>query len=153
MTKQYYCEMDNSVFNTEEELIQHIKQRYVKVLENKNHETSDLLSKLQSDFPDYKINLKDGNGWYTHYIIELVKDGFTIKQFYGNQKDKWKYENGFPDTYEEVKEEISTKINTYEYIINKLASKYEFYDFKFKGFSYGYSDDEHSYDFEFKLSE
>lgn len=152
MSKQYYCEMDKSVFSTEEELIQHIKDRYVKVFENKDHEPSDLLSKLKRDFPEYEINIKEGKGWFAQYVIELRKGNSKIYQHYGNYEDP-DYRRYNPTEYNELVNQIIEKIGMGAYILLKLNTIYEFHEVNFLGYSYGYSEDEHSFDFEFKLNE
>jgi hypothetical protein len=153
MTKQYYCNMDNSVFSTEEELIEHIKKNYVKVFEGKNHAVSNLLASLQNDFPDWEIHIKEGSGWYSQYIIELTKDGSTITQYYGNVKNDSYYNQDKPSQYSDVVKEIRDKISTYTNILEKVKTLYSFTEFKFSSYTYGYSTDEHSYCFNFKVNE
>lgn len=153
MTKQYYCEMDKSVFSTEEELINHIKNRYVKVFEGKDHEPSDLLTSLQNEFPEYEINIKEGTGWYTQYIITLTKGDSTINQYYGNDKRRSEYNHDKPSTYNEMVKEIKAKISTYKNVVKRVSELYNFAEFYFAGYEYGYSEDEHSYRFVFKVHE
>lgn len=148
MSKQYYCDFDKSVFSTEEELIQHIRSRYVKVLEGKGHEVSDLHTRLQNDFPDYEINIEDGKGWYTDYIIRLVKDEGTIEQYYGNTQP-----NGNPDTYDQLVAEIKYKQKVIDNVLIAVSEKYQFSEFKLQNYDYGYSDDEHRYSFKFKINQ
>ncbi len=153
MSKQYYCKMDNSVFSTEEELINHIRNRYVQVLENKDHEPSDLLHKLQKEFPDYEVHIKDGAGWYSQYVITLSKDGLEIDQYYGNDERDSVYNYGKPSSYADVIKELKEKINEYEYIVKRVKETYNFTEFKFSSYTYGYSNDEHCYKFVFKANE
>lgn len=148
MSKQYYCEMDNSVFSTEEELIEHIKQNYVKVLENKTTSVSELLSELQKEFPDYEVHIKEGNGWYADYRIYLKKGNSEIEQDFGNKGNNH-FKN--PETIEEVLMDINEKINIVESIVKSATNRYHFKDFSFVDYTYGYSVDEHCYRFKFKL--
>ncbi|RYI30461.1 hypothetical protein EVU96_08595 [Bacillus infantis] len=153
MTKQYYCEMDDSFFSTEEDLIKHIKNKYVKVFEGKEHSPSDLLAALQKEFPDYQVSIRDGVGWYAQYIITLENEDSVIDQYYG-EDDRLDYSSikSAPSKYYSMIEELKSKINTVEYITNKVNELYNFAEFKFNRFSYGYSQDEHSYSFSFKVN-
>lgn len=153
MTKRYYCEMDKSVFSTEDELIKHIRSNYVHVFEGKDHEVSDLLTSLQNEFPDYEINIREGSGWYAQYIVELTKGESTVTQHYGEKSDDSYYNLNKPSRYDQLIVQIKEKINTYEAILRQVKEKYKFFAFEFKGFSYGYSEDEHSYTFSFKVNE
>lgn len=153
MSKQYYCEFDKSVFSTEEELIKHIKDNYVQVFEGKINNVSDILTRLQKEFPDYEIQIKEGKGWYAQFIIELSKGGSTISQYYGSDKIGSDYSRSNPKEFDSLIEHIQEKINTYETIIKKVSERYNFAAFKFVSYDYGYSEDEHSYRFIFKVKE
>lgn len=148
VSKQYYCEMDHSVFSSEDELIEHIKQNYVKVLENKTTSISELLSKLQEVFSDYKVHIEDGNGWYADYKVYLKKGESTIEQYFGNEGNKH-FKN--PETIDEVVMEINEKIDVIDSIVKAATSKYDFKEFSFVNYTYGYTADEHCYRFSFKL--
>lgn len=153
MTKQYYCEIDKSVFSTEDELLKHIKNNYVKVFENKGYEPNDLLSTLQRNFPDYEIHIREGRGWYSEYVIELSKDSGTINQHFGSDGRDTDYSKDNPIKVKQLISQIKEKIDTYESIIKEVKQKYNFADFQFHSFTYGYSNDEHSYTFSFRVNE
>jgi hypothetical protein len=148
MSKQYYCEMDKSVFSTEEELIKHIKNNYVQVLEGKGHEVSDLHSKLKHDFPDYEISIEDGKGWYAEYIIRLTKNNGIIEQSYGNEGGRLNN----PDNYKLLKVQIEAKIRISNGILSKVNEKYNFEEFEFSSYEYGYGENEHRYEFRYKVN-
>lgn len=152
MTKQYYCEMDDSFFSAEDDLINHIKKKYVKVFEGKEHSPSDLLLDLKREFPDYKINIENGNGWYTQYIIRLEKEDSEIVQYYGEDNRLSSYNQKAPSKFNVMVSEIKNKIQTSRLIVDKVKELYNFAEFKFNRFSYGYSTDEHSYTFDFKVN-
>ncbi|GLI82542.1 hypothetical protein ANABIO32_02290 [Rossellomorea marisflavi] len=153
MSKQFYCEIDKSVFSTEEELLKHIKKKFVKVFENKDHEPNDLLSTLQREFPDYEVHIREGGGWYSEYVIELSKGNGTITQHFGSDGRDPGFRQNNPLKIEQLFNQINEKIDTYESILRQVDEKYSFAKFEFQGFTYGYSDDEHSYAFEFKVKE
>ena len=148
MNKQYYCQLDNSVFTTEEELIEHIKRHHVKVFKDKPIGVSELLAKLKERYPDYDVTIEEGGGWYADYRIFLKKDGSKIEQYYGNDKRKY---NDNPETFEDVVSELDEKISVVYYILGNLSKRYNFKELRFVEFSYGSTPDEHSYSFEFKL--
>lgn len=153
MPKRYYCKMDKSVFSTEEELLKHIRSKYVQVFEGKDHEVSDLLYSLQNDFPDYEINIEDGSGWFAQYKITLTKNKGIITEYYGSVDNKSPYNLNKPMQYNQLVESVKEKINTYEAILKEVKEKYNFHTFDFKSFSYGYSEDEHSFNFSYKVNE
>jgi hypothetical protein len=52
---KYYSTLDDNVFNSERELIDYIKEKYVKKIEEID---SDLLTKVSKEFPDWDITME-----------------------------------------------------------------------------------------------
>lgn len=151
MNKQYYCEMDKSVFSTEDALLKHLRDNYVKVFENKDYKSSDLLHQLQTRFPEYEVSIKDGNGWYSQYMIKLSKDDSVIEQMFG-KKGSNDYNDTNPDTYNQLIASLEEKIATLQTVIKTVDEKFSFAAFEFDKYDYGYSDDEHCYTFRYKVN-
>lgn len=154
MSTKYVCEIDGSIFSTEEELIKHLKKKYVKEFKNKSTDVSEIYDVLKENFPDWKINIENGAGWYATYIIRLNKDKTQIEQYYGNDKDdndkSYTYK-GNPENFKDLVSNIKWKIETAEQMVRDINSIGDFEDIYCKEFNHGYTSDEHHFTFLFKL--
>lgn len=147
MTEKYACYC-GSVFTDELELIQHIKDNHVEKIKRVD-ELEDVLQAIKNNFPDIKVKTLSGEGWYCKTKFDLDWKGIKIEQHYGNSKH-FDYEK-FPETITQLVEEIQWKINIINQIINEVNNLGKFDYFKCKEFSYGYSSDEHRFEFLYKL--
>ena len=149
--KQYYCDFDKSVFSNEDDLIKHIRENYVNVMEDKSEGVSSLLDVLNESFPDWKVNIEDGQGWYADYVIYLKNDNTKIAQYYGTKNSDYTKN---PDNISNLIKEINLKLETISQV-TELAEKlfYNLEYIKCTNYAYGYSEDEHSYKFAFKFKD
>jgi hypothetical protein len=156
MNKKYVLDIDGSIFSSEEELINYIRKKYVKEFKGKKTDISEIYDILHQHFPDWKVNVENGAGWYAEYIIKLSKDRTVIEQHYANEKaetDRFYVYKGNPDNFQDLIKEISWKIETAKRMIDKIRSIGDFEDIYCKEFDYGYSQDEHHFTFVYKLKE
>jgi hypothetical protein len=148
LDNQYVCEMCDSVFYNEDLLINHIKERHIKVYEDKSIDVGELYEALKKEFPDDIISIDDGEGWYTEYRIHIKHNGMDIEQHLGNDKNRLKNN---PEFIEGAISEIKSKINTAEDIVKRLKEIGQFDTLNCRDFDQGQYSDEDKFTFIFKL--
>ena len=143
---KYICKNTGSQFSSEGELKDYLFKLYGDTINETDD--SNVYDKLKIKYPDFNISMRNGDGWYTDVIFELSNDKYRIVQYYGNNNSQGYPRNQNPSTYEELAEEIDGKFNLISEISNEVFEKY---DFKLEeaNYTYGYSEDEHSYEFVF----
>lgn len=159
MEKQYLCHLTKQLFNSKEEALDYFKTHHVNIIEEENEivtkdqETLILLKSLEERFPDYHIKVE--HAWMPEvgYLVELEKDNTKIQQHY---LDTSKYSYGSdsrdaPNTLNDLFLAIEDKFKMMKYLKESMLQVAEFEYIKCLGFSYGYSSDEHSYDFVYQL--
>jgi hypothetical protein len=150
MQKQLLFNVDNTVFNSDQELLEYVKRNYVSELEEKDIKLDELLNKLQTAFPNFKVNIENGKGWYCDYRVFISNDLMRFEERLGNNNNPNKSFDPNPETIEEIIKILNYHKETVEYIINEVNRIADF-NIKCTNHSNGYSPNEGSYEFTFKV--
>lgn len=154
MNNKYVCDIDGSIFSSEEELLRHLKEKYVTVFIDKKTDVSDIYELLKVNFPEWEVNVRNGGGWYAEYIINLKKDKTDIEQYYGNEKsdtDKCYTYKGNPENNVDLISAIRWKIDKADELTGKIKSIGDFDDVYCSQFGHGYASNEHYFQLCYKL--
>lgn len=151
MNKQLLFKIDNTIFNSDEELLKYVKKNFVSELEVRNTNLDEMIAKLQETFPDFKVTVENGKGWYCDYRIFISNDLMKFEEKMGNNNNPHASYDPNPETIEEIIDTLKNNKETVEYIITKVNNIGNF-NIKCNRHSYGYSSNEESYEFVFSVN-
>ncbi|RNB59356.1 hypothetical protein EDM57_04230 [Brevibacillus gelatini] len=155
MKKQYICTIDNIKFTSEQELISHIKNNYIKELTDES--SFDIYDTLKNAFPDADIDIVENNS-------EDIHVSMYFKNYESNLEFKIKKNPDFEDTYyysvfstveDAIKYFKDNFIKKSEYLVQCLKEYFNFENIEITGLfnGYGYGDCESSIHFKFNVGD
>jgi len=148
MSKQFMCSFCSTVFSGEESYIQHFKNEHASVDESFENDNHKILENLKTDFPACKIDMiLDDDHWFAEVKFVIDDNGTLIEQYFRSKQDN----DSYADTYSDLKNQVQWKIHKKNELLSKIELVGSFDKIVCDKFQYGYSDDEHSFDFSFVI--
>lgn len=146
MSKHLMCSVCDAVFSQEDSFIEHFKEKHIQIENETFFENDEILSKLKNDFPNLKIDKIQYDDHMANFLFYVHDGDCLIEQFYQPQSEYY----SFPRTYDELVADIKWKISKKDELLKKISNIGTFDEIICEKFDYGYSDDEHSFNFRFK---
>jgi hypothetical protein len=126
MTKLYVSKIDNKTFNTESELIAHLKNNY-SMIDETGGESANILRQLQSAFPFAKINVTESSETrYGSHVCSMHWDEYDADfTFYIGKHHDFDYYYMSFDNVEQAIKYYQNYLDYKDQIIEKLKEVYD----------------------------
>lgn len=145
MNKKYKF-IDGTVFDTKEELEEYIEKNFLEEIEEKEDEEETkekVIISFEKAFPNTKIEITEGDGWFSQYKIYINDDVTIIEQRIGGE--------GNPKSTKEAILEAKNKIVTIKLITEKIKENEKFENFFCELYEYSKQKESEHYLFYFKI--